>query len=349
MQAIAKRRFGTSKFPAAMLGLWLGVLGLSVPSAAQTQPPLTLTKTIPLEGYSGAFDHFAYDPDRHRFFLAAEDHGTVDVFDLLTGSHLQTLPGFDKPHNIVVQPGAPTILVVDSGPSKSQLLDAVTYRTLKSLPLEIGANATLYDAQRARLYITTGGDRVQSERSTLIAVDPDTGDVLKSVALPSIHLQPLALDTAANRIFVNLADKDTVAVVDRDSFRLLDQWPTGAAKRNSAIAFDGVNHRLFVVGEPGAMAVLNSDTGKITNTVSIPADADDLAFDEVAHRLYIPGGDGFLGVYDTTDPEQVKEVARIATRKEARTGMLIPSEHKYLLAASEIDGNAAAVMMFDVR
>jgi hypothetical protein len=69
----------------------------------------------------------------------------------------------------------------------------------------------------------------------------------------------------------------------------------------------------------------------------------------MAHRLYIPGGDGFLGVYDTTDPDHVAEVARIATRKEARTGMLIPSEHKYLLAASEVDGNAAAVMIFEVQ
>jgi DNA-binding beta-propeller fold protein YncE len=338
-----------SKIPAAILGLSLGVLGLCVPSTAQTPPPLTLIQTIPLAGYMGAFDHFAYDPARRRFLLAAEDHGTVDVFDLETGSHLQTLPGFDNPHNIVVRSGAATILVVDSGPSKSQLLDAVTYRKLKSLPLEIGANASLYDAQRGRIYITTGGDRVKRQRSTLIAVDPDKGAVLKSVALPAIHLQPLALDAATNRIFVNLADKDMVAVVDRDSFRLLAQWPTGAAKRNSAIAFDGVKHRLFVVGEPGALAVLNSDTGEITNTVSIPADADDLAFDEVAHRLYIPGGDGFLGVYDATDPDHVKEVARIATRKVARTGMLIPSEHKYLLAASEIDGNAAAVMIFEVQ
>lgn len=331
------------------LGLWLGILGLSASSIAQTMPPLILIKTIPLQGYTGSFDHFAFDAARRRFLLAAEDHGTVDVFDLPTGSHVRTIPDFDKPHSIVVRPGAATILVADSGPSKSQLLDAVTYRKLKNLRLEIGANCTLYDVQRKRIYITTGGDRVKRQRSTLIAVDPDTGNVLKSVPMPSIHLQPMALDAAANRLFVNLADKNMVAVVDRDSFRLLAQWPTEAAKRNSAIAFDSIKHRLFVVGEPGALAVLNSDTGKIINTVSIPADADDLAFDEVSHRLYIPGGDGFLGVYDTTDPDHVKEIARIATRKEARTGMLVPGEHRYLLAASEGDGNAASVMVFDVR
>ncbi len=239
--------------------------------------------------------------------------------------------------------------MADSGASKSQLLNAATYGKIKNLPLEIGANCTLCDQQRKRIYITTGGDRVNSQRSTLIAVDPDTGAVLKSAALPSIHLQPLALDAATNRLFVNLADKNMVAVVDRDSFRLLAQWPTGAAKRNSAIALDSAKHRLFVVGEPGAMAVLNSDTGKITNTVSIPADADDLAFDQTRHRLYVPGGDGFVGVYDASDPDHIKEVARIVTPKEARTAMLIPEEHKYLLAASTVGSHLAAVLIFDVH
>jgi DNA-binding beta-propeller fold protein YncE len=229
------------------------------------------------------------------------------------------------------------------------LIDASTYRKIKNLPLEIGANATLYDPQKKRIYITTGGDHVNSKVSTLIAVDPDTGAVLKSAVLPSIHLQPLAMDAATNRLYVNLADKNMVAVVDRDSFKLLAQWPTGAAKRNSATAFDNVKHRIYVMGKSGSLTVLNTDTGKITNTIPVPSDADDLAFDESAHRLYVPGGDGFLGVYDVTDPDRAKEVARIAARKNARTGLLLPSEHKYLLAASETDGKPAAVLIFDVR
>jgi hypothetical protein len=73
-----------------------------------------------------------------------------------------------------------------------------------------------------------------------------------------------------------------------------------------------------------------------------------LVFDESSHRLYIPGGGGFLGICDTTDPDHVKEV-RGSLQREARTGMLIPSEHNYLLAASKMNGKAAAVMVFDVH
>src|SRR5271168_2172698 len=52
--------------------------------------------------------------------------------------------------------------------------------------------------------------------------------------LPSMHLQPLALDAATSRLFVNLADKNMIAVVDSDSFpraRVPDSWdwPVGVS------------------------------------------------------------------------------------------------------------------------
>jgi hypothetical protein len=94
--------------------------GIATPNAASAL--LALSRTIPLAGYHGGFDHFAFDPAKRRFLLAAEDHGTVDVFDLKNGSHLRALSGFGNPHNIVIRPGASTMLVADSGPSKSQLV-----------------------------------------------------------------------------------------------------------------------------------------------------------------------------------------------------------------------------------
>ncbi len=329
------------------------LLGLAVLHGighAQTSPYLTMVKTIPLSGYTGAFDHFAFDETRHRVLLAAEDHATVEVFDLRAGTHLRTLAGFEKPHSILVRPGAATILVTDSGASKSQLLDASTYRKIHNVELALGANCLFYDPTKNRAYITAGGDRVHLPGSKLLAVNPDTGAVLRSVSPPSVHLQPMALDPVTNRLFVNMADKNTVAVVDGDSLRTVAEWKIDVAKDNSPIAFDGSHHRLFVVcGDPGVLAVLDSDSGKITNTIPVPADADDMDFDVRNHRLFIPGADGFLGVYDVSDPDRVKQVGRIATRKGARTGMLIPGEHRYILAEPAVGEDVAQIVVFDTH
>jgi hypothetical protein len=55
--------------------------GLCTPAYAARTPPVRLSKTISLPGIEGGFDHLAFDAARHRFFLAAEDHGTVEVFE----------------------------------------------------------------------------------------------------------------------------------------------------------------------------------------------------------------------------------------------------------------------------
>jgi len=329
---------------------WFGVFVLCCQGHAETSPQLVLVKTIPLAGYAGSFDHFAFDATRDRILLAAEDHATVDVFDLRNGTHLRTLTGFDKPHSILVRPGAPTILVTDSGASMSQLLDASTYHKIRNVELALGANCLLYDASKNRAYITTGGDRVHLPGSTLLAVNPDTGAVLRSLSLPSIHLQPMALDPVTNRLFVNMADKSTIGVVDTASLRIVAEWKITVAKDNSPIAFDNAHHRLFVVcADPGMLVVLDADTGKVTNAISVPADADDMDYDVSNHRLLIPGGDGFLGLYDVSDPDHVKQVGRIATRKGARTGLLIPGQHKYVLAAPAAGQDAAQLMVYSIR
>lgn len=326
------------------------VVALCCQSYAQSGPPLVLTKTLPLTGYAGSFDHFAFDAQRDRVLLAAEDHGTVEVFDLSTGAHLRTVSDFEKPHSILVRPGAATVLVTDSEASKSALLNASTYQVTKRLVLSLGANCLLYDAPKHRAYITAGGDRVRLQTSTLLAIDPDTGAVLKSVELPSLHLQPMALDPGSHRLFVNMPDKSTVAVLDTNSLHTIAEWKIVGAKGNSPIAFDRQHHRLFIVcSDSGVMVVLNSDTGVETYRIAVPTDADDMDFDSSAHRLYIPGGDGYLGIYDASVPDHIRQIMRIATRRGARTGLFIPKKHRYVLAAPANDGRAAQVMIYHAR
>src|ERR1700675_2679521 len=73
----------------------------STQTAKGTQP-LKLVTTTPLPGFTGDFDHFALDLNGKRLFLTAEDHKTVEVFDL-DGKHLHSITGFDTPHPAMVR------------------------------------------------------------------------------------------------------------------------------------------------------------------------------------------------------------------------------------------------------
>src|SRR5437879_10975248 len=100
-----------------LLGTWMAlflpVFHLSVSVNAQEKAPLKLIAITPLPGFSGDFDHFAADVKGNRLFLAAEDHKTVEVFDLRTGKALHSIAGFGQPHAILFLPDTNKLIVTD--------------------------------------------------------------------------------------------------------------------------------------------------------------------------------------------------------------------------------------------
>ena len=324
---------------------WVGRAGDS------PQSVLRLTKTVALPGYHGDFDHFAVDRERGRILLAAEDHGTLEVFSLASGDHLRTVKGkIDTPHSILVRPGAPTIFLTDSGKSMSKILDANSYAQVKTAPLTVGADSAGYDAATNTLYVVTGGKDVDMKTASLEAVDPVSGARRGSVTFQDNHVEAMALEKHGPRIFINLAQTNKIAVVDRRTMKTVATWPVLPAQQNAMVALDEAQHRLYVVCRNPAMAVaMNSDTGAVVSTQPAPMRSDDLFYDSAAHRLYVPGGEGFLAIYDTSSPDHLRLLDKVPTAPGAKTGLLMPDKHELVLAASPGDtANEAKVLFYTI-
>ena len=90
-------------------------------AAASDSTPLRLVASVDLPKYSGDFDHFAADVNGNRLFLAAEDHGTLEVFDLKSTRWLRTIRGFEVPHSILYLPASQKLLVTDGERGYCQL------------------------------------------------------------------------------------------------------------------------------------------------------------------------------------------------------------------------------------
>jgi hypothetical protein len=126
-------------------------------SVGRAQSSVKLIKSVDLVGYTGDFDHFAVDYDRNRLLLAAEDHGTVEIFDLKTSAHLRTVRGFGNPHSILVRKGVPTVFITDSEKQMSTIRSADTLAREKIVTLTPGADTAKYDPTSNTLYVVTGG------------------------------------------------------------------------------------------------------------------------------------------------------------------------------------------------
>src|SRR5579872_2598964 len=118
---------------------------------------LNLVGRTELPGYTGDFDHFAVDVKGNRLFLAAEDHGTLEVFDLASGKHLKTIKGVETPHGILYLADKNRLIVTDSGAGLSKVLDASTYKVIDTIKLLPGADSMGYDAGYRQMYVVTGG------------------------------------------------------------------------------------------------------------------------------------------------------------------------------------------------
>lgn len=332
---------------ASMLAAMPSMIWAGAPPA----PSLRLVKTVTLPGYHGDFDHFAVDSARSRILLAAEDQGTLEVFSLKNGDHLLTVKGpIETPHSILVRSGSSTIFLTDSGNSMSKILNANTYTEVKNVPLIVGADSSGYDAKANILYVVTGGKDVNMKTASLEAVDPTTGALRGSVTFQDNHVEAMALEKHGPRLFINLAQTNKIAVVDRRIMKTIALWPVPPAKMNAMVAIDEAQHRLYVVcREPGMVVAVNSDTGAVISTQPAPSRADDEFYDEASHRLYVPGGDGYLGIYDTSAPDHVKLLSKVPTAPGAKTGLLLPRLHELVLAASPGDtANTAKVLFYTI-
>ncbi len=338
----------------AALSLTLLVLGAFGQMPAKTNPqaavPLKLVRTTPLPGIAGDFDHFAVDLAGDRLFLVGEDHKTLEVLSLKTGKSLTSIKGFSTPHSVLYLPSSNELYVTDGGDGTIKILSGTDYKVSGTIKLVEGADSFGFDRVAQRLYVVTGGKDVPLDHSFLTAVDLPGRKTTGDLRFDDNHVEAMALEQAGPRIFINVTDKNQLAVVDRTTMKVVATWPITVAEVNSPIAFDEANHRLFIVcRKPGTLVVMNSDTGAIVAHLPAADRADDVAFDKENHRIYVPGGAGFISVIQQKDADHYELTAKIPTAPGAKTALLVPELHTLFVAVSPGESKAMAkVLAFDV-
>jgi len=327
-----------------------------VPPAKVTDPRPTATligrSTDWKPGYSGDFDHFGVDFEGNRLFLAAEDHGSVELFNLRTGQHERTLQGIgiQTPHAFVYLPKHNRLIITDSGSSMSKILDATTYKVVGHINLAPGADSAEYDSSTGHLYIVTGGKDVGMKDCFLNEVDPLTGHVYAKLRFDSDHVEAVKAEQHGSRLFVNVADQNYVAVVDKKTLKVVARWPLSGAQTNLTMALDEADHRLFVgTRNPSKLFVLNTDTGATVAMLDAPATSDGLFWDGARKRVYVPGGDGYLGVFQQVTPDLYAARPWIASATGAKSGIVVPQLDRLYLAASPGEhGKGGEILWFEL-
>src|SRR5262249_30326553 len=152
-----------------LLGLF--ALSMAFPSRPQNTAALKLESSIPLQGFTGDFDHFAIDEKDGRVFLAGEDHKTLEVFDVNTNLRLKLVGGVCASHAIFYLRESDQILIADGDKGVVRILSGKDYSDVAQVPGLAGADSARLDAAAHTLYIVAGGKDVPLDHSFIVAID----------------------------------------------------------------------------------------------------------------------------------------------------------------------------------
>ncbi|MBV8829231.1 MAG: SMP-30/gluconolactonase/LRE family protein, partial [Acidobacteriaceae bacterium] len=169
-----------------------------------------------LPGISGDVDHLAIDTAGQRLFLAAEDNGTLRVIDLKTGKLERAVKGFHTPHSILFLPDQNELYVTD-GSKAVQVLDGTTFQVKKTIPTTPGADSIGVDRANHLLFAVSGGKDVSMTRSVISVIDTNSGKLLKEIPIDSAHAEAMALEKSGSKLYINITDKNYLAVFDRNT------------------------------------------------------------------------------------------------------------------------------------
>jgi len=279
--------------------------------SAQAQSGWHLEKTIPVGGMGG-MDYLTVDPATHRLYVPRSTH--TMVIDANSGKTLGDIPGQQKAHGVALVPKLNRGFITDGGGNGSiTVFDLKTNTALGVIAAVPDADGIIYDPGTDRILVSAG------DSNSLITfkpeIDPKSGKIEAPIPLGGAP-EFLAAD-GAGRVYVNLEDKDTVAVVDLSTRQVIARWPVSPGGSPVGMAIDKQRHTLLIgCRKPQKMIVMSTENGSVLGDLPIGAGVD--ATKVAGKEAFASSGDGTLAVVSQSSDGKY-EVQSVKTERGAKT------------------------------
>ena len=314
------------------------VLFAAALSRAQSSSPATelfqVSNTFHLGG-EGGWDYITFDPEHKLLYIPRSTH--TMVVDASTGKNVADIPGQQRNHGVVLVPGIGRGFITDGQDASVTIFDFKTNKALGKVRAEDDADGIIYDAASRKVLVSCGDAGALVPISA--DVDPAGGKADAPIKLGG-KPEFLVAD-GRGKAYVNLVDKDQVAVVDTKDLKVLDRWSTSPGGGPVGLSIDREHRRLFIgCREPQKLIVMNADDGKVLADLPIGAGVDATRFDDGC--IFASCRDGTLAVARETSAGKFEIVQTVKTQPGAKTMDVDPATHTIFLPTAEFgDGKDA--------
>jgi DNA-binding beta-propeller fold protein YncE len=308
------------------LSVVLMLLGTSAVQAAG--PNYQVVMEVPIGG-EGGWDYLVVDSSAHRVYVS---HATkIVVADTETGRIVGEIADTPGVHGIALAPDLGRGFTSNGRSNSSTIVDLKTLKPLGTVQTGANPDSIRYLPGRREVWTFnhTGG--------SITAFDPMSGRVIATIDVGG-QLEEAVEDAAANRVYVNIEDKNAIAVVDSRTHALVTTWPFAKCEGPTGLALDAKNHLLLSACD-GRMAVTDSRSGKAVTSFPIGTRVDGNGFDPATGLAFASSGTGVLTIAHEDAPNTFTVVQTVKTQPSGRTMWLDPATHRiYVPVAATTTG-----------
>jgi DNA-binding beta-propeller fold protein YncE len=310
----------------ASLALLLCLFTAPSRGAEPTSSGYRVQRTFEVGG-EGGWDYLVVESARHRLFVSRSTH--VMVIDTESGKVVGDIPGTDGVHGIALAPELGLGFTSNGKAGTATIFELATLAVTGTVKTGDDPDAILYDGSTRRVFTFNG----RSHDAT--AIDAATGKVVGTLELGG--RPEFAVADGAGKIFVDLQDKAEVVVLDAKKLELLARWPTAPGSEPSGLAYDAEHHRLFSACRSRTVVLLDSESGRVLESLPIGAGVDGASFDAERALVFASNTDGTLSVIREESPTKFALLAGVATEPGARTLALDSVTHLLYLPTAKFE------------
>jgi DNA-binding beta-propeller fold protein YncE len=207
--------------------------------------------------------------------------------------------------------------------------DSANLGVIKTIDVEGGPDGILFDPFNGRVYVFSHS----APNATVI--EAKSGKVVGTIDLGGAPEQ--AVTDGAGHLYVDIEDKDNIAVVDANSLTVTAHYDlAGKGGTCAGLAMDVKNQVLFAAcRNPQVMVILSAQDGKILDTLPIGRGVDGAVFNPDSMEVFSSQGDGTLTVIKENSPTSFAVEQTLQTKAGAKTLTLDAKTKQIFLVTAE--------------
>jgi DNA-binding beta-propeller fold protein YncE len=287
--------------------------------------PFAIVKRIP--GPDGQWDYAIADPGTRRLYVGRE-YGVMAI-DLDSGTVTNTLVPGGMVHGIAAIGGSGTFVSTNGKTNTATFFVGKTGEVLGEVPTGKDPDAVVFEPKTGLVATMNheGGD--------VTLIDPNSRTPVGTIAIGG-ELE-FAATNGEGRIYVNVANKRQIAVLDIAARKVVGTIPLRGCEDPSGLAYDEIDRWLISVCFNGVADIVDPGSGRQISRIPTGKFPDAAIWDSARRLALVPSfADGNLTVIAIRNPSDIKVTQTLATQPGTRTGALDAKTGNLYLPTSKL-------------